>query len=581
MLRFYFIILILLFSQTKSFSQQSDVQITLSKALEFYKNGDLDQSWEQLTGVDTPQSELLKVKILTKQASFQQAYERVLPLSQNPLPALKEDALFTLAVIQFYRKQVQETLEITFELKKNSKSAVLRRDAADFYFQVIQWLSVDQSDKLIRNVTSQELKFELFKYHIGKLEFDRASQYVQINKRWFDKNFSSAISEIEQFLGSEALFKQYNDDLRSDQLSHYFCTIGVVLPDHPKRHELYNVSRSLYGGIQVWIDQFNSYNPNTRFRLSFFRLKPELENLSDIKNWVNAENVDAIIGPISSNAVKAVSNDLSDLPVPLIAPLANDPFLTQDRPTLFQLNPGVKQRATVYAQFTISKLDIKHIVVITDQDSLSRLEADHFIAEFNRMGGTVTHDFGDLSKLSDNDLRNTLRTLSTEDVAEDSHNLVEAILFVSANPDAKRLFDRTIASLDATGKRISILGTQNLNYISIPSRVKRDYQVYAYSPYDENPIGKSVSDLKIAYKAYIEFEPDIYSYIGYDSAALITSLVENSKNQGTWVPNLYTMPPYRGLAVPVKFDQERVNRDVYFYRLLSSGRERIDFSTDK
>ena len=581
MLRFYFIILILLFSQTKSFSQQSDVQITLSKALEFYKNGDLDQSWEQLTGVDTPQSELLKVKILTKQASFQQAYERVLPLCQNPLPALKEDALFTLAVIQFYRKQVQETLEITFELKKNSKSAVLRRDAADFYFQVIQWLSVDQSDKLIRNVTSQELKFELFKYHIGKLEFDRASQYVQINKRWFDKNFSSAISEIERFLGSEALFKQYNDDLRSDQLSHYFYTIGVVLPDHPKRHELYNVSRSLYGGIQVWIDQFNSYNPNTRFRLSFFRLKPELENLSDIKNWVNTENVDAIIGPIRSNAVKAVSNDLSDLPIPLIAPLANDPLLTQDRPTLFQLNPGVKQRATVYAQFTISKLDIKHIVVITDQDSLSRLEADHFIAEFNRMGGTVTHDFGDLSKLSDNDLRNTLRTLSTEDVAEDSHNLVEALLFVSANPDAKRLFDRTIASLDATGKRISILGTQNLNYISIPSRVKRDYKVYTYSPYDENPIGKSVSDLKNAYKAYIEFEPDIYSYIGYDSAALVTSLVEHSKNQSTWVPNLYTMPPYRGLAVPVKFDQQRVNRDVYFYRLLSSGRERIDFSTDK
>lgn len=581
MLRYTFIILILLVNLNIALSQQSDVQITLSKALEFYENGDLDQSWELLTGVDTPQSELIKVKILTKQASFQQAYERVLPLIKHPLPALREDALFTLAVLQFYRKQVNETLEITFELKKNSKSAVLRRDAANFYFQTIRWLSIEQSDEIIRSTTEQDFKFELFKYHIGKLDLDSAKRYVQINKRWFDKNYASAISDIERYLGSDALFAQYSEGLRSDQFSHHFYKIGIILPDHPKRHELYNVSRSLYGGIQVWMDQFNTNHPNTSFSLSFFRLKPELDNLNELNTWVKTEFIDAVIGPISSNAVKEVSKELSEHSLPIIAPLANDPFLTDGRLNLFQLNPGVKQRAIAFARFTALELQLKNVIIVTDQDSLSGLEADHFIDEFERLGGTIAHNFGDLSKISDNDFRNVLRTLKTEVEPDNSHNLVEALLFVSSNPESKRLFDRTTASLDATGKKISILGTQNLNYITIPSRIKRDYRVYTYSPYDENPIGKSLSDLKTAYKNYVEFETDIYSYIGFDAAALISSLVDFSKNQTTWTYHLNNRPPFRGLAVPIKFDQSRVNSDLYFYRLTSSARERIDFSFSK
>jgi len=582
MLRIASIILIFLLNLGLSYAQQSDVQSTLSKALEFYRDEKLDQAWELLTEVDTPQSELLKVKILTKQASFQQAFDRVLPLTEHPLPALRDDALFTLAVIQFYRKEVKQTLEITFELKKFSKSAVLRRDASIFFYETINWLTVQQSAQITREVNLQDLKFEIFKYHLGKLDKSEASIYVQTNKRWFDKNYSSAISEIERLLVSDVQFKRYKDDLRSDKFSHHYYTIGIILPDHPKRHELYNVSRSLYGGIQVWIDQYNKNNKNTSFRLSFFRLKPNLENADDLNTWMESESIDAIIGPINSDAVKVVADRLNDHAIPILAPLANDPQLTDQRKYLFQLNPGVEQRANAYAHFVVARLGLKNVAIITDQDPLSRLEADFFKKEFLRLGGSISHDFGNQINSSESELRKSFTVLSSQQNAiEVQEKGAEALLFVSSNQDAKRLFDRSVAALDAVGSRVTLLGTQNLNYVAIPTRVKRDYEVYTYSPYDENPIGKTVSDLKSAYKSYVEFEPDIYTYIGLDSASMISSLAETAKNPSLWVQELQKMTSFRGLAIPGSFDSGRINRDVYFYRLNSSGKERIDFSVDQ
>jgi ABC-type branched-subunit amino acid transport system substrate-binding protein/predicted nucleic acid-binding protein len=582
MLRTASVILILLLSVSSTYAQLSEVQRSLSKALEFYREGNFDQSWEILTDIDTPQAELLKVKILTKQASFQQAYTRVLPLTRHPLPALREDALYTLAVIQFYRKEISQTLNITFELKKYSKSAILRRDAANFFYETVHWLTVQQSNEIIQNSELQEFTFELFRYHLGKLDYTDALRFVQANKRRFDKNFASALSEIDRYLASETQFKRYTDELRSDTFGHYYYTIGIVLPEHPKRHELYNVSRSLYGGIQVWIDQYNAKNKNIHYRLSYFRLNPQLENLNELPDWAQSENIDAIIGPISSHAAKEVSKALEKQFIPILAPLANDPQLTDNRPTLFQLNPGVEQRAKAYANFSMYKVDVKNIAIITDQDPLSRLEADLFKKEFVNLGGSISHDFGDLSQQNDSELRNILQVVSQQGGSIPGESkIVEALLFLSTNSDAKRLFDRTISALDAVGSRVILLGTQNLNYITIPSRVRRDYQVYTYSPYDENPLGKSLSDLKVTYKNYIEFEPDIYTFIGYDSAALISSLTELARNQTQWVEKLHDVRSFRGLAVPGSFDENRVNRDVYFYRLTSSGKERIDFSVDK
>jgi ABC-type branched-subunit amino acid transport system substrate-binding protein len=497
----------------------------LDQAIALLKQDNLDEAWEMLLGLETSQAVLLKGRILLKRGNFNEAYERVLPLVTDPLPALREEAQYTLAVIQFWRRQYAQVLTLTAELRINSRTSAMRREAERLYDQTLHWISPAQAESILATSLSNTIREDI----------------LQAQRQTFVEH----------------------------PISGMIYTLGVVLPNYTRNRDFLPINRNLYAGIQSAIDTHNAQNTNKKIRLSLFRLNEDMSNVSELKAWAETELVDAIIGPLTSAQVRSASQALIETRIPIFAPLANDPSLATASDRIFQVNPGAEQRAKAFADFTYSTLRYRSVAIVSDGSEIAQLEQTAFKDRFTALGGTIEYLFDPLV------LRNPARfdkqamLLSSDPFLIDSlkSKHVDALVLSLGAGESESLFNLVITALDAVGSRVSILGTQDLNIIRIPSRVKRDYNVYTYSPYDENPFGTQVVEFDSNYRVFTNQAPDMYGYLGFDIARYIARLSDKYPNPSLWLQSIKEEPTYRGLVVPIAFDEDRVNRRVYFYKL--------------
>src|SRR5690606_2078643 len=103
-------------------------------------------------------------------------------------------------------------------------------------------------------------------------------------------------------------------------------------------------------------------------------------------------------------------------------------------------------------------------------------------------------------------------------------------------------------------------------------RVKRDYNVYTYSPYDENPVGSLVMAFSSEFRAYTNSAPNLFGFIGYDTATFVTRLADRISNPSQWNTSITNAPSFRGLSLPISFNNKRINQRLFFYRLSDSGK---------
>jgi len=571
------VVLCMLSFVPKLTAQELNQAERLQQAINLLNQDRLDESWEQLIGLETSQAVLLKSRILLKRGSYNEAYERILPIVSDPLPALREEAQYTLAVVQFWRRQYGQVLAITADLRVNSRTSAMRREAERLYEQTLSWISPVQASDLLPNTREESLRKDIIHAQVRKMEWVDALNWFEDNKKWMPSSESTLTSDITQALSNAARHAAYSRTFVVRPTSGVIYTLGVILPEYARNREFLPINRNLYAGIQSAIDIYNEQNSNSKFRLTLFRLKEDLSNLDDLSAWAESEQVDALIGPLTSAQVRAASQSLNGVRVPLFAPLANDHTLSAASDRIFQINPGVEQRAKAFAEFAYSTMRYRSVAMVSDGSDIAKMELNVFKDRFQALGGKVEYQFDPLILRNPSRFDEQARVLTSDPFLVDSLQAkhVDALVLTLGAGESEPLFNLVITALDAIGSRVSILGTQDLNIIRIPSRVKRDYNVFTYSPYDESPIGSQIFDFDNKYRTFTNQAPDLYGYLGFDISRFITRLTEKSPNPSMWVSSITDEPPFRGLAVPIAFDENRVNRRVYFYKLTDPDKIQI------
>ncbi len=549
----------------------------LQQAVDLLKLDSLDAAWELLTGLETSQAVLLKSRILLKRGNFNEAYERVLPITDVPLPALKEEAQYTLAVIQFWRRNYGEVLSISADLRNRSRTSTMRREAERLYDQTLSWISPVQASDLLAIVREDGTRRDIIHAQVRKMEWVDALNFYEDHKTWMPSSDSALADDIAQALSNAARHAAYSRTYVDRPPSGVIYTIGIVLPEYTQNRDFLPINRNLYAGIQSAIDTHNEQNINSKFRLSLFRLNENLSNIDEVDTWAKSEQIDAVIGPLTSAQVRAVANEIHGLRSPIFAPLANDPSLSSASDQIYQINPGVEQRAKAFAEFAYTTMRYRSVALVSDGSDIAKLEQMAFKDRFLTLGGTVEYEFAPLNLRNAAQFDKEAMVLTSDLFLADSLQAkqVDALMLSLGAGESEPLFNLVITALDAVGSRVSILGTQDLNIIRIPSRVKRDYNVFTYSPYDENPIGTQVVEFDTKYRTFTTQAPDLYGYLGFDIARYITRLTDKSPNPSMWLKSIEDEPSYRGLAVPIAFDENRVNRRVYFYKLTDPDKIQI------
>ena len=549
----------------------------LQQAVDLLKQESLDAAWELLTGLETSQAVLLKSRILLIRGNINEAYERVLPITDDPLPALREEARYTVAVIQFWRHNYGDVLSISADLRNRARTSSMRREAERLYEQTLSWISPVQASDLLSDVREDDIRRDIIHAQVRKMGWVDALNFYEDHKTWMPSSDSALVDEITQALSNVVRHTAYSRTYVERPPSGVIYTIGVVLPEYTQNRDFLPINRNLYAGIQSAIDTFNEQNTNSKFLLSLFRLNEDMSNIYELSTWAEIERVDAIIGPLTSKQVQSASNSIVDLNIPIFAPLANDPTLSLASKHIFQINPGVVQRAKAFAEFAYSTMRYRSVAVVSDGSDIANMEINAFKERFATLGGTVEYHFDPLALRNPARFDEQARMLSSDPFLIDSLKIkhVDALVLSLGAGESEPLFNLVITALDAVGSRVSILGTQDLNIIRIPSRVKRDYNVFTYSPYDENPIGTQVVEFDSKYRAFTNQAPDLYGYLGFDIARYITRLADNNPNPSIWLQSIKNEPSFRGLAVSIAFDDNRVNRRVYFYKLTDPDKIQI------
>jgi hypothetical protein len=217
------------------------------------------------------------------------------------------------------------------------------------------------------------------------------------------------------------------------------------------------------------------------------------------------------------------------------------------------------------------------MAVVSDGSDIAKLEMEIFRDRFTALGGTVEYEFDPIQLRNPERFDEQSAVLTSDPFLADSLQAkqVDALMLSLGSGESESLFNLVITALDAVSSRVAILGTQDLNIIRIPPRVKRDYNVFTYSPYDENPIGTQIVEFEAKYRSFASQAPDLYGYLGFDITRFITRLTEKNPNPSMWTGAIKHEQPYRGLAVPIAFDDNRVNRRVYFYKLTDPDKIQI------
>lgn len=555
---------------------QSEVAERVEAASQRLSSGSLDEAWELLSGIDTPQAQLFKAKILYQRGEFDDALERLDALTGHSLPALREEAVFTRALVQFQRKEYADALAGTAELQRSALTSVMRRDAGRLHESVLHWMSASQAEAAIQDLRDRAIIADIIRIQIGKLDLDAAKTFYE-RHRFQLRGQEGLTQELEGALSSAARHAAFARTVIPVPPEAVVYRVGVVLPDADSRSDLFDVTRSLYTGIQVATDTYNAANSNRKIQLHFFKLDEDLRNARELKGWSTERRIDALIGPLTSNSVNEVGRRLDGLDIPLITPLANDPTVGRAYAHLYQVNPGINARGTGMADFAHGQLKYRSFAVLIDADPAARAEAEAFERRIQELGGEITYRFDQTYIADPERLDRELQHLTTDPFMIDSLQLkpVDALYIALGQDNGEALFNLAVTGLDLAASRVAILGTQPLNLYRVSGRVKRDYHVYTYSPYDDNPLGTKVTAFNNSFRQYSGFESDVFGYLGHDVLQLVAQLGERWPNPSDWPGRVSHLPPSLGLTTPIDFDGGRENRRLFYYKLVESGKIRM------
>lgn len=538
--------------------------------LNAYEKGDYTSALSIFKSIDSQEATLFTGKTLFLLNRLDEARLILLGALSGDNNNLIADALYTLSLVYVVENKYAKSLDYLNEIQfLEGIKATVKNDATRQFNIINSFLSFNQRVDVLKESEFGETINEVLKEGIRIESQKNAGSLLVFAERLaqaklIDSNF---YQQLEQLYRQNNLGSSF---LPTNTPEGFSYTIGVLLPTVDKTSPLFSVSRDIYQGMRVAIEEHNTSSPNKVF-LSLAQV-PDSTNV--IANQRINESVDVIVGPLTSTNAKELVIQAEALQIPTIAPLANNDSLNIDNPYFFQLNPTFKTRGIQVANFAIKTLKVDTVAIMVDRQSMGYLSALAFKEEMERNNVHVAYFFAEPFESTAYDISEYTKYFTSDPIMKDSLGIPEldAIYLPYTGEQSETLIDLTLTDLEAGKSTTPILGSQDWGYIELSEDRLKRFTIYFPDAMIINEQEEKIIQFRQNYMDVNNGETaSIYSFLGYDISKYLIEVFTEVKNPAYLKQRLVLKNKYIGLGNQIKFDENHVNTILSIYKMDKEG----------
>lgn len=409
---------------------------------------------------------------------------------------------------------------------------------------------------------------QAFRRVIEDIEFNQrtTAAHLMIGKAHYaDGAFADAVSAMTDFVreyprsryleAARTLRREAEDRLRAIEALPDPLNFGVVLPTNDADLAF---SQALFNGVRLAVDAHNAAEPNRPVRMVFRNTEGSERGAVQAVESLGRAGVELVVGPLYSEEAVAAGEAAERERVLLIAPLATEEGVSEQRRYVFQANPTVAERGRVMARYAAAQRP-GTFGVVAESGTIGEAMAEAFQIELMRAGGTVA--FSEL-------LFDAEAWFRLANVLGDSLGDVDALYLPVAGADAPAHAAGALRSLDAAlpadeRGRLRIFGNTEWGMLAASRRRAEGYGTVFTSDFYLDEGNEAVQAFSERYRELAGVSPDRLAFAGYDLARMVLSLLGERRGEESLPDLLRRAPPYAGLGHRIDFGRGNVNEAMF------------------
>jgi len=380
-------VFILIFTAENVFSQQSSaVDSLFYRGISEYRNNNYSEALKMFMLLDKvypghnrkTATLLMEGKCYYKSGNYRKAVNIFSELIYNfPKSSYVDDALYGTAECYYKLGKFQKSLEKLFVLIDTGGSELLRRKAAKMSLSIMQNILTDEDlSELLISVQSERgnavLTIQLAKRYISANQYQDARMLLQ---RYMDTHKGSSYLVQMQEL--------YNN---AEKMGKGVLKIGVILPlSGPFQQE----GQSILNGIKYGIDEHNKSGA-AKIEIVVKDSKSDVvHSIKCIQELCNDREISVVIGELESNISASIAAVCQERSVPLLIPASSKYGLSLIGENIFQLRADIATRGKSIAEYAVSGLGLKNLVVIAPADEYGKTVTQSFVNTAKSLGAEI------------------------------------------------------------------------------------------------------------------------------------------------------------------------------------------------
>lgn len=280
------------------------------------------------------------------------------------------------------RSEYSKAFGLSIELIESSKSIVFINETKDLAEKIaVNYLSSSNLESIQEQFTNSTVNSFLLLV-TGKvllIEGDRIGAL---------KKFSEIISKYntsDEYI--EALNQNKNNSYSENSEVYPLVAILLSLTDQNGRQ--IEVAKEMLEGIKFAFHEYNNEH-SEKVGIVVKDIQRDKSKTIDVANEViSNSNFRCIIGPIFSDDVRNVLQEIDRSNICLISPTATDDDLLSLSNNFYQANPSLTFRGKIFAQYIYFVENKRRLAILNSIEGYSPLLAASFTKEFERLGGKI------------------------------------------------------------------------------------------------------------------------------------------------------------------------------------------------
>ncbi|MEW6051304.1 MAG: penicillin-binding protein activator [Candidatus Zixiibacteriota bacterium] len=360
--------------------------------------------------------------------------------------------------------------------------------------------------------------------------------------------------------------------------------IGVAVP---LSGELQNYGEDILNGAVVAAEMYRG-QAGRSLTIVPFDTRGEPVAAGRLVGTLADADIDAVIGPLTSEETAVASASLSCRSLPLLVPAATESGLTLLSQTSFQLSPNIELEGIVMAEYAVRNLKADSAVIMTSSNSENLTMAGSFERRFKELGGKVVaveyyrsrdKDFGGMIR----DVKSILlgRSEDTALYINERGDTLEPdaaparvdCLFLPGSADQLRLLLPQLNFYNLRGHYLGSDGWGDDAIYGLGSDITRN--VVFPSPFLDAGQSEAFLRFSASYTARYGKKPARLACLGHDAVKLVAqATAKDVVTREQLVRQLSATSSFEGAAARLSFGAHRENIDLPLYQI-ESGQPRL------